>query len=171
MYIFLNLPSYGFLKDTNEILSVLGGDFFWRGIKNMDLGATVKNYDYDLRDEKTLYYSGQLTVSFGGRNQAGGELGRMDGDTDETRYLLTRAYFYRNGITKLLREGFLTGDVVYVYYDEEIFGKDSSLFISLGVGGQIFSDALTVTISGDYSDDPFFDKDVRGTLVIIYRYQ
>jgi hypothetical protein len=162
---------FGFLKDTNETLSVLGGDFFWQGVKNMDLGATVKNYDYDLREETALYYSGQLTVSFGGRTQVGCDLGRMDGDTDETRYLLTRAYLYWDGIPKFLREGFLTGDVVYVYYDEEIFGKDSSLFLSLGIGGQLFTDGLTVKISGDYSDDPFFDEDVRGMLVIIYRYQ
>ncbi|UCH23555.1 MAG: hypothetical protein JSU83_10300 [Deltaproteobacteria bacterium] len=162
---------FGFRKDTNEILSVLGGDFFWRGVKNMDLGATVKDYDYDLREETALYYSGQLTVSFGGRTQAGAELGRMDGDTDETRYLLTRAWFYGDGITKLLREGFLTGDVVYVYYDEDVFEKDSSLFASLGAGGKIFTDALTLKISGDYSNDPYFDKDIRGTLVIIYRYQ
>jgi hypothetical protein len=84
--------------------------------------------------------------------------------------LLTRAYFYWDGITKLLREGFLTGDVVYVYYDKAIFGKDRSLFVSLGAGGTIFTDALKLKISGDYSDDPFFDKDIRGMLVIIYNY-
>jgi hypothetical protein len=161
---------FGFLKDTNEILSVAGGDAFWREIKNMDLGATVKHYDYDLREETALYYSGQLTVTFGDQTQAGGELGRMDGDTDETRYLLTRAYFYWNRPSKLLQRGFITGDVVYVYYDEEIFGKDRSLFLSLGAGWQVFSDALKLKISGDYSADPFFDEDIRGMLVVIYRY-
>jgi hypothetical protein len=161
---------FGFLKDTDEILSVAGGDLFWRGVKNMDLGATVKHYDYDQRQETALFYSGQLTLSFGGQTQAGGELGRMDGETDETRYLLTRAWFYWDRPVKYLLGGFLTGDVVYVYYDEEIFGKDSSLFLSLGTGWQFLADALKLKISGDYSDDPFFDEDIRGMLVIIYRY-
>jgi hypothetical protein len=159
---------FGFLKDSNEILSVAGGDAFWREIKNVDLGATVKHYDYDLREETALYYSGQLTVTFGGQTQAGGELGRMDGETDETRYLLTRAFFYWD--RPLVSGGFLTGDAVYVNYDEEIFGKDYSLFISLGTGMKFFNDALQTKISGDYSDDPFFDEDVRGMLTIIYKY-
>jgi len=162
---------FSFLKDTDETLSVLGGDVFWRGVRNADLGATVKHYDYDLRQETAFYYSGQLTVSFGGPTQVGAELGRMDGDTDETRYLLTRAYFYLDSPVNLLQGGFLTGDVVYVYYDKDVFSKDHSLFFSLGAGVRLFSDAWKVKISGDYSDDPFFDKDVRGMLVIIYRYQ
>ena len=94
----------------------------------------------------------------------------MDGQTQEIRYLLTRAYFFLDSPFNFIQTGFLTGDVVYVGYDEEIFGKDRSVFLSLGTGFNIYRDALQLKISGDYSDDPYFDSDIRGMLVLLYTY-
>ena len=92
----------------------------------------------------------------------------MNGDTDETRYLLTRAFFYWNMPSILSRLGFITGDAMYVHYDEEIFGQNYSLWLSLGGGMRFFDDALEVKLSGDWSNDPFFDSDIRGLLKIQY---
>ena len=55
-------------------------------------------------------------------------------------------------------------------YDEPVFGKDRSIFVSLGGGMDLYSDYLKLKLSGDYSDDPYFDSDIRGMLVILFIY-
>ena len=92
----------------------------------------------------------------------------MDGKTPETRYLLARAYFYWDSPFNFMQSGFFTGDAVYVGYDQEIFGKDRSVFCSLGTGFNLYRDMLQLKISGDYSDDPYFDSDIRGTMVLLF---
>ena len=91
----------------------------------------------------------------------------MDGDTPENSYLLTRAYFYWDQSSGWLRNGFFTGDVVYVAYDQDIFNKDYSFFSSLGIGRRFFADRLEMRLSGDYSSDPFFDSDLRLTITAL----
>ncbi len=162
---------FRFLAQSGEILSTLGSDFIWQRFAQIDLGAKVNYYDYDRRDETALYFEGNASWHLNGLTQIGGQFGRMNGDTAETRYLLTRAFFYWNIPSELLaRLGFITGDVIYVHYDEQIFGKDHSLWLSLGGGWRFFNDALEVKLSGDWSNDPFFDSDIRGLLKIQYEY-
>jgi len=57
-----------------------------------------------------------------------------------------------------------------VAYDEQIYGQDYSLWLSLGGGFRFFEDALEVKLSGDWSNDPYFDSDLRGMLKIQYKY-
>lgn len=161
---------FGFLKDTGEILTVIGGDGYWRQLGSVALGANIKYYNYDIRKDSAMYYAGLLKGYLTGHTEIGGELGYMVGQTPETRYLQTRAYFYWDSPFDFMQAGFLTGDVVYVIYDQDIFGKDRSVFVSLGTGFNLYSDALKLKISGDYSDDPYFDSDIRGMLVLLYTY-
>lgn len=161
---------FGFLKDTGEILTVMGGDGYWRQLGNIALGGNIKYYNYDIRKDSAMYYAGLLKGYLTDRNEVGGELGYMDGQTPETRYMLTRAYFYWDSPFDFMQTGFLTGDVVYVIYDQDIFGKDRSVFVSLGTGFNLYGDALKLKLSGDYSDDPFFNSDIRGMLVLLYSY-
>jgi len=161
---------FGFLKDTGEILTVIGGDGYWQKLGSVALGATVKSYQYDLRQESAMYYAGNLKGFVAARSEVGAEIGYMDGQTPETRYLLTRAYFYWDSPLGFMQTGFLTGDIVYVVYDEEIFDKDRSMFISLGTGFNLYGDALKLKISGDFSDDPYFDSDIRGMLTLLFTY-
>ena len=65
---------------------------------------------------------------------------------------------------------FFSADVLMTYYDEDIYSKDSSLFVSLGGGKRFLNDALSVKISGDYSQDPYFDDDLRGMVTMSYVY-
>ena len=102
--------------------------------------------------------------------EIGGELGYMDGNTAETKYLMTRAYFYWDRPFNFINSGFLSGDAIYVRYEEPVFGKDRSIFFALGGGMDLYKDYLKLKLSGDYSDDPFFDSDIRGMLVILFIY-
>jgi hypothetical protein len=161
---------FRFLAETDEILSSLGSDIIWQRFNQVDLGAKLILYDYDRRDDKAFYVEGNANWNLNGLTQIGGKFGRMNGDTDETRYLLTRAFFYWNTPSILSRLGFITGDAMYVHYDEEIYGQEYSLWLSLGGGMRFFDDALEVKLSGDWSNDPFFDSDIRGLLKIQYTY-
>ncbi len=158
---------FRFLAGTGETLTVYGADAVWSATESWQLGFKVKSYDYDVLDDSSQFYSG--LVNWYGENltSAGAEIGYMDGDADQTRYLLTRAFVYLDGVIALVPGGFVTGDLVFVSYEDDIdiSGEDASLFISLGAGHRFFDDALEVKVSGDYSSDPFFDDDLRGLLL------
>lgn len=154
---------FRFLKDSGETVTVLGGDLTWYPKDTIELQLKAKNYDYRQRQDDAWYYAGLATVRLQRFTQVGAELGIMDGDTDETRYSLWRAWFYCDQ-----RPAFFTGDVVYVRYDADILGEDRSLFASLGAGKRFLEDSLEVKLSGDYSADPYFDRDVRGMLAVKY---
>ena len=161
---------FRFLADTDEILSVLGSDVTWHRFSQVDLGAKVNHFNYDKRDEAAFYFEGNVNWHLNSLTQIGGQLGRMNGDTSETSYLLSRAFFYKNMPSNLLRLGFISGDVMYVHYDEQIYGQDYSLWLSLGGGFRFLEDAMEIKLSGDWSNDPYFDSDLRGLLKIQYNY-
>jgi len=159
---------FRFLSDTREILSLYGGDITWQFSDSFDIGVKYNYYDYDIRQENASYFSGLLNGSVGNA-LLGAEVGLMEGDSAENSYILTRAFFYWNSPIELLKKGMVTGDIVYVTYDEEISNKKSSLFASLGLGRRFLEDRLELRLSGDYSSDPFFDSDLRVTVKAILK--
>ncbi len=159
---------FRFLSDTGEILSLYGGEITWQFSNRFDIGARYNYYDYDIRRENANYFSGLLNGSVG-KTLFGVEVGVMEGDSAENSYILTRAFFYWNSPIELLKKGMVTGDIVYVTYDEEISNKKSSLFASLGLGRRFLEDRLELRLSGDYSSDPFFDSDLRVTVKAILK--
>lgn len=161
---------FRFLAGTDEILSVVGSEVIWRRFSRVDLGAKANFYDYDKREDPALYAEGNVNWYVNEQTQIGGQLGRMNGDTNATRYLMTRAFVYWNMPANPVRLGFITGDTMYVLYDENMYGHDSSLWISLGGGWRFLDDALQVKLSGDWSNDPYFESDLRGQIKIEYRY-
>lgn len=159
---------FRFLAGTDEELQVLGADVTWRAREAWDFGVKAKNYDYDVRDEASQYYAVLTTWHAAERCSLGGEVGAMNGDADEDDYLLLRAYAYWEQLPQQLPLSFLTGELVWVRYNEEIYHEDTSLFLSLGAGRKFLDDALEVKLSGEYSSDPYFDDDVRGMLTVSY---
>jgi hypothetical protein len=159
---------FRFLAETGEEVQVIGTDVTWRGGESWDFGLKAKGYDYDQRDDNAQYYAALATWQGEGRCSAGGEAGIMDGDADRDQYLLLRAFAYWNQLPQWLPLAFLSGDVVWVDYQEDIYNEDTSLFLSLGGGWTFLEDTLHVKLSGDYSSDPYFDEDVRGMLTISY---
>ncbi|MDW7711852.1 MAG: hypothetical protein SCH98_15415 [Deferrisomatales bacterium] len=154
---------FRFLKDSNERVTVIGADVTWYPKDGIELQLKGKSYDYRERDDDAWYFAALAALRVQRNAQVGAEVGIMDGDTDDTRYSLWRAWFYCDQ-----RPTFYSGDVVYVRYDADILGEDRSLFASLGAGRRFLGDALEVKLSGDYSADPYFDRDVRGMLAVKY---
>lgn len=156
---------FRFLAVTGNSLTSTGGEIFWYPNERTECGVKVKYYDYRERFDRSLYYAVFFTWKWAILSQTGFETGRMDGDDVENRYLLNRAFFYWD-----VAPGFVTGDVVYVAYDEPILSEDRSLFASAGLGRRFWRDRLALKLSIDYSSDPFFEKDVRGLFRIDFRY-
>ncbi len=161
---------FRFLEDTGEELTVIGTDLTLPVGENWMLVGKAKHYDYKLLDDTSQYYSAQLTWLAEGHSQIGGEIGYMQGDAAQNDYYLLRLDSYWDQLPDGCPIEFVSGDVVYVGYDKAIYGEESSLFLSLGLGKKFLEDALTLKVSGDYSNDPYFDHDLRGMLTASYRF-
>ena len=160
---------FRYLALTDEALSAYGLDAIWSVNEEWTLTAKAKFFDYDQKDNAATY-SAQLAWH-GDKSQYGGEVGRTVADkTAGNDYTLVRLFGYCEAMADTYWVDFVSSDVLLAYYDEAIYGKDSSVFVSLGTGKHFLNDALEVKISGDYSRDPYFDNDLRGTLSFAYVY-
>lgn len=160
---------FALLTQSEEGLTTYGADILWRKSSNWDIGAKVKRFTYEVDNNTAAYYAGLLTWHGEELTQIGAEVGTMQGDVAKNDYLLNRLFFYwdRPGDRK---GTFISGDLLYALYDQAIYGQDSSFFASLGAGHRFLEDRLELKLSGDYSADPNFDSDVRGMLVMNYRF-
>lgn len=162
---------FRFLAAFGEELTVFGADLLWKPTDTWEWGLKAKNFDYDRRGGSSPFLSGIAVWHGEGLTQAGGELGRMQGDRDEDRYVLGRAFVYQDPLPERCPFRFATADLVYVWYDEEIFNEDFSLFTSIGGGTRLLkNDALELKLSADYSINPYFDDDLRGWLLASYAF-
>ena len=155
---------FRFLNGTENSLTITGAEAFWYPNEAQEYVLRFKNYDYSTRFKPSQFYSMLATKRWKVLSEAGLEVGRMQGGDMENRYLLTRGYIYWT-----LAPGFITGDLMYVHYDRSIYGKNSSLFASIGVGRAFFDKALSVKMSMDYSKDPYVNEDIRFMVKLDYR--
>jgi len=161
---------FHFLANTGEELQVGGADLMLPMGDAWNLVVKAKHYDYKVLDDVSQYYSSQAIWSSKGHSQVGSEFGYMNGDAAQNDYFLVRIYAYWDQLPDSLLLSFISGDVVYVGYDEEIYGKQSSLFLSMAVGKKFLEDSLEIKLSGDFSRDPYFDEDFRGILKASYSF-
>ena len=161
---------FRFLVPIGDTLTIVGSDAIWEQ-EDWEFGVKGKYYDYDERGGSSFFFSGLANRQLEGLSQVGGELGRMEGDGSDNDYLLARAFVYWDQIPPDRIFRFLTGDLVYVRYDEDIYGEDNSLFLSVGAGRRFLSDRLELRLSGDYSFDPYYDNDLRGWLLARYTFE
>ena len=161
---------FRFLAASGEELTILGTDLTlpmgdaWRFV------AKAKNYDYKVFSDSSQYFSGQATWSGSEHGQIGGEIGTMLGDTAQNDYYLLRLFTYWGQLSDSIPVDFISSDLIYVGYDQSIYGEDSSLFLSLGTGKKFMENALELKLSADYSKDPYFDADLRGMLTASYSF-
>ncbi len=158
------------LSRIGEKLTVYGGELSWLRSSVWDLGLRGKFYTYNELDS-SQYYSALATWHGKALTQVGGELGYMKGDAADNDYLLGRLHCYLENLPKGVPLAFLSGELIYTLYDEEIYNEDDSFFLSLGAGQRFLSDALEVKLSGDYAWDAYYDSDLRGMLVFSYTFQ
>jgi hypothetical protein len=161
---------FNWLSQTGEKLTAYGADALWQLDDAWTLGAKAKFFSYDELDNAETY-SILVTWQGEGLTQYGGEIGHTSAnDTANNDYTLVRLYGYCDAMAGQFWLDFVSADMLLTFYDEDIYGEDSSFFLSLGAGKRFLNDALSITLSGDYSQDPYFDDDLRGMLTMSYAY-
>lgn len=158
------------LARSGEELTAIGVDALWQFNDNWSFGGKVRRNDYDQLDSSQIL---SITADWkgDGLTSYGGEFGRTAAsDTAGNEYTLVRLYGYSERMGGRLGIDFLSADLLVAMYDQEIYGEDSSVFFSLGGGKRFMDDALSVKLSGDYSQDPYFEEDLRGALTLSYTF-
>ena len=148
--------------DPNDKLTTLGEE------ASLAFGALVFSADYKKHHYALAgdadYYGGRLAYSGSSGLGAGAAAHRMGGQTDNLRYYEYRAYAYKKFRTTDIAVDFLT-----VAYDTGINGVTSAFAASLA-GGYALTQALKVGADLAYAKNPYFDKDVRGLVKLVYNF-
>jgi hypothetical protein len=157
---------FHFLQNEEENLVIAGTDIVWQGLGSVDVGVRGRHYDYDRRRESASYMAGLLTVNTSSGSQIGVEIGRMDGETADNIYNMYRGYFYWRQPLKIMTQGFISGDALYIAYDAPIYGEDKSIQYSMSAGRYFFNNRMETKLSGIFSQDPYFESDVGGVVTL-----
>ncbi len=172
----INYDDY-FFRATTSALSVINGQILdgekvrilgesasYRATDNVSIIADYKNFDYTIEGAAN-YYGGLLKYSADeGSGGAGLGYHRMSGATDKVRYNEYRVYGY-----KKLGKFDLTADLLDVVYDAPIFGVKDSYSGSLAAQYDL-AEAWKLGADVEYSQNPDFNKDVRGMVKLLYRF-
>jgi len=148
--------------DPNDKLTTLGEE------ASLAFGAVAFSADYKkyhyLIEGNADSYGGRLAYTGPSGVGVGATAHRMDGQTDKLRYYEYRAYAYKTfGKTEVAI------DLLTVTYDAEINGVKNAYSASLA-GGYALTPALKVGADIEYAKNPFFDKDVRGLVKLVYNF-
>lgn len=159
------------LSQSDEKLSTFGVDATWRQSEFFSYGGKLRSYSYD-QNQSSRYFS--LIVSWNSDSveltQVGAEAGYMDGGAANNDYLLLRVYGFKDEIDDRYWLDSVSGEVTYALYDRDIFGQSSSLFVSFGAKKKFLDERMTVSLSGDYSQDPYFDSNLQALLSFSFAY-
>jgi hypothetical protein len=127
------------------------------------VSADYKKYKYDIAGDASSY-GGKLSYSGFENGGAGLGIHRMDGETDDSRYSDYRVYAYRK-----FRSMNLTADVLALKYDAEINGVKNAYSASLAASYALSAKTL-VGADMEYARNPYYDKDVRAMLKVVYNF-
>jgi hypothetical protein len=158
-----------FLASTDEQLTTIGADLSWSRSENWTFSAGAKGYSYEIKDS-SRYLSASAIWSGENAAQVGGEIGLMQGNAADNEYVMMRMFCYLDELADKVLVDFISGDVLYTLYDQNIYGKDYAYFLSLGSGKTFLNDNLEVALSADYSADPYYDSQFRSMLTTTYRF-
>jgi len=156
------LTTSGGPLDPNEKL-VLIGEEASLSLGKMNVSADYKKYNYDIAGSAD-YYGGKIAYTGGQNHSSGLALHRMDGETKDRRYSEYR--LYTSGKIQKIK---LAADALMVKYDAEINGVRSAYTLVLA-GGYALSPKTMVGADLEYAKNPYYDKDVRVFLKLVYNF-
>lgn len=152
----------GGLVDPEEKLTTVGEEAALSFGKT-DVSVDYKKYDYKLAGAAN-YYGGKVAFKGAQNNGTGLAYHRMDGETKDLRYSEYRLYTYGK-----VRKIDVTADALVVNYDTEINGIKNAYSVSLA-GGYALTPKTMVGADVEYAKNPYYDKDVRGFLKLVYNF-
>lgn len=151
-----------FSPAREEQLDRIGGEIeiaLGLGFKLAGEGAT---YRYDLSGDAKSYGAGLEWA--GARVTAGAGYRQVQGDAEENRYREYRAY-----ATAGLRAVRLAAGAEHQAYEEAINGEKDATTGTLSLGYAV-NQAFELTLSGQYGVTPEYEREVKGLLAVLWRY-
>lgn len=149
--------------DPNEEAFILGGDIDYTLNRNLIVRADYRHFNYDIAGN-AHYYGAGINYSMPQMGGAGVFFHRMAGDNNRLRYNEFRVY-----ATKKLGKADVTVDFFDVLYDNEINGIKNSYAAVAAVGYRI-TNSVRVAADIEYARNPFFKKEVKAFLKLVYRF-
>jgi hypothetical protein len=148
--------------DADETLNRIGGEVEIELDGGFRIAGDYIAYNYDLSGDAQAYGA---AVDWAGKGlTAGAAYRQMHGDEAENRYQEFRGY-----VTALLGPVRTALSAEHLAYDEEINGQDSATTATLSLGYDL-SRSLNITATGEYGVTPEFDREVKGLLAVLWRY-
>jgi hypothetical protein len=163
-----NANPFRILAQSSEELTSYGLEITRSATETIEGGIKLARNDYELADAS---YYGALVASWHGTDLSGigGEFGLSKGDNDQNNMMLARLYGYQEMPGNLFLD-LISLDLLFAMYDQEIYGEDTSIFVSAAASRKILNKNLRLKVSADYESGPYFDNDFRGLLSFIYQY-
>lgn len=150
------------IPNPDEKLSTIGGALVYAA-GGVVASADYKKYHYEIAGNGD-YYGANLSYSLPNKWSAGAALHRMNGESDNLKYYESRIYGYK----KFARAD-LTADLVAVLYDMEINGIKNAFSASVAAG-YFIADKIKIAGDVEYAHNPFFDKEVRGLIKLVWNF-
>lgn len=146
----------------NEKLDKFGGELSYALGWGVTLTGDYTNYRYDSSPEARRYGGGVEWM--GTRATLGAAYRQMRGDAEEDRYQHVHAHATTTvGPVRLL----VAGD--HLIYDSEINGEKNGTTGTLSLGYNP-TEAVELTLSGEYGSTPEYTREVKGLLALLWRF-
>lgn len=160
----LSITPNGFLNPDESVLS-LGGMVGCTVLKNINLSADYKHYNYEKAGDAN-YYGGGIAYSHPDYVSAGFNYHRMNGASERFRYDQYHAY-----VSKQLGPADFTLDFFDVNYDNGIYSNGvKNTWSVTAAAGYAFTKNLKVAADIDVSRSSEFVNGVEGLLKVTYAF-
>lgn len=150
-------------------MTLAGGEASYSFL-GITLSGDYKKYSYRSTDPLAPdpgdadHFGGRLDWSVPKKGGMGVSYHRMDGETDQLRYNEYRGYASR-------RFGAfdITADYLVVRYDTAVNGVKTA-YTTVLAGGWDMTKTLRLAVDTEYGHNPFYDKEVRGLVKLVYNF-
>jgi hypothetical protein len=158
----LSTPSTTGPLDPKEKLAVIGEEASL-ALGRTNISIDYKKYNYDIAGSAD-YYGAKIAYTDAQYGSSGLALHRMDGETKDRQYSEYRLYASRK-----IQKVDLTADALMIKYDAAINGVKSAYTVALA-GGYAWSPKTMIGADIEYAKNPYYDKDVRAFLKLVYNF-
>jgi hypothetical protein len=146
----------------NEKLDRIGGELSYALGWGVTLTGEYTAYQYDVSGDARGYGGGvewaRATTTLGAGYR------QVHGDAEEDRYQMFSAH-----ATTAVGPVHLAAGAEHVVYKAEINGEKNATIGTLSLGWAP-SAALELTLSGEYGKTPEYDREVKGLLAVLWRF-
>ena len=149
--------------NPDEKAVIFGAGIGYSMSQNIVFSGDYKLYNYHIAGNAD-YYGGRISCQLFKTSRVGFGYHRMSGPADRLRYSEFKGF-----VSDKRGPADVTIDVFVVNYDKAVNDVRTATSVSAGAGYEL-SPAVRFGADFEYSHDPFFDHDWRGSLKLVYNF-